>query len=138
MGSNMRPAIFNERVAMALRKWHQTARKNVKESHRCGTGTPPSSRPATPRHSGLSPVHLLRHSRSDVDSQQVSPRFYNSSPARRILAAEGSSSHKFRSTGEEEAIEQEVGAPAAPVPTGEGHVIDISSDFSFDKRERKA
>ncbi|CAA6659453.1 unnamed protein product [Spirodela intermedia] len=87
MGSNMRPAIFNERVATALKKWYHTARKNVKESHRSGTATPPSSRPATPAHR-LTPLHILRHSRSDVGSQQASPKFYTSSPARRLTAGE--------------------------------------------------
>ena len=32
MGSTMKPTIFNERVAMALRNWHHTAKKNIKHN----------------------------------------------------------------------------------------------------------
>lgn len=74
MGSNMKPTIFNERVATALRKWHHTARKHLRENRHSSSVTPMStSRPATPTH-GFSPVHLLRHYKSEVDSLQASPR----------------------------------------------------------------
>ncbi|KAH7663061.1 mlo protein [Dioscorea alata] len=73
MGSNMKPAIFNEKIADALRKWHHTAKKRLKESRKSGSNTPLStSRPATPVH-GFSPVHLLRYYRSELDSAQTSP-----------------------------------------------------------------
>ncbi|KAK7404691.1 hypothetical protein VNO78_05647 [Psophocarpus tetragonolobus] len=53
MGSTMKPTIFNERVAGALRNWHQTAKKHIKQN-RVGpltlSGTPTSSRPTTPSH----------------------------------------------------------------------------------------
>uniref|UniRef100_M1AEC7 MLO1 n=2 Tax=Solanum tuberosum TaxID=4113 RepID=M1AEC7_SOLTU len=73
MGSTMKPTIFNERVATALRKWHHSAKKHIKEINKQHSNptTPMSSRPATPSH-GMSPVHLLRGIRtSDMD---VSPR----------------------------------------------------------------
>ncbi|KAL9153332.1 hypothetical protein ABFS82_10G041500 [Erythranthe guttata] len=73
MGSNMKPTIFNERVAKALRTWHQTARKQIKKNSHSGLGTPPSSRPSTPLH-GSSPLHLLRHNKSEFDSVNASPR----------------------------------------------------------------
>ncbi|XP_017648151.1 MLO-like protein 12 isoform X1 [Gossypium arboreum] len=60
MGTNMRPTIFNDRVAAALKNWHHTAKKHTKQSrllHSENT-TPFSSRPATPTH-GMSPVHIL-------------------------------------------------------------------------------
>ncbi|CAH2050987.1 unnamed protein product [Thlaspi arvense] len=76
MGSTMKPTIFNERVANALRNWHQTARKHVKQSHRSGSVTPFQSGPGTPLHA-MSPVHLLRNYRSDIDSTLVSPRASN-------------------------------------------------------------
>ncbi|KAL3649377.1 MLO-like protein 6 [Castilleja foliolosa] len=77
MGSSMKPTIFNDRVATALRNWHHTAKKHVKEvSKHSASTTPMSSRPATPTH-GLSPVHLLRNHRYDVDSIQNSPRKSN-------------------------------------------------------------
>lgn len=72
MGSTMKPTIFNERVAAALKNWHHTAKKHIKESKHSGMASPMSSRPATPYH-GMSPVHLLRNYRSEVDSYQNSP-----------------------------------------------------------------
>ncbi|XP_058110214.1 MLO-like protein 6 [Magnolia sinica] len=148
MGSNMKSTIFNERVATALRKWHHTARKHVKESRRSGSVTPLSmSRPATPT-GGLSPVHLLRHYRSEVDSLQASPRFYGSdnerwdvegstSPSHRTL--DGSSSHHH---GRQDPIEQEremeemSSLPPPLVQANDAqHEININSvDFSFSKR----
>ncbi|MFQ6647306.1 hypothetical protein Gotur_021504 [Gossypium turneri] len=74
MGSNMRPTIFNERVATALRNWHQKAKKHTKQnkqSHSQNT-TPLSSRPATPTH-GMSPVHLLHNYPRSVESYPTSP-----------------------------------------------------------------
>ncbi|KAL6575835.1 MLO-like protein 12 [Orobanche hederae] len=68
MGSTMKPTIFNERVAAALRNWHHTAKKQVKQTNKhSAPGTPMSSRPATPGSHGMSPVHLLRgHYRSEL------------------------------------------------------------------------
>ncbi|KAG4988693.1 hypothetical protein JHK85_031676 [Glycine max] len=79
MGSTMKPTIFNDRVAVALRNWHQTAKKHIRQN-RVGplslSGTPTSSRPTTPSHH-LSPVHLLRYYRSEIDSFPASPRRSN-------------------------------------------------------------
>ncbi|CAL9108646.1 unnamed protein product [Musa textilis] len=76
MGSNMKPTIFDERVATALRKWHRLARKHLKENRRSGSASPLStSRPATPSH-GWSPVHLLHYNRGELDSVQNSPGRY--------------------------------------------------------------
>lgn len=48
MGSSMKPTIFNERVATALRNWHHTAKKNIKQNNNGSvSGTPLSSRPTT-------------------------------------------------------------------------------------------
>ncbi|KAK6926814.1 Mlo-related protein [Dillenia turbinata] len=78
MGSTMKPTIFNERVAAALRNWHHKAKKHIKQSkHGGGSVSPMSSRPTTPSRGGLSPVHLLRHYRSEMDSLQTSPRKSN-------------------------------------------------------------
>ncbi|KAA3458959.1 MLO-like protein 6 isoform X2 [Gossypium australe] len=66
MGSNMKPTIFNERVATALRNWHHTAKKHIK--HNKGSTTPSHH---------ISPVHLLRNCRSEVDSLHTSPRRSN-------------------------------------------------------------
>jgi mlo protein len=78
MGSSMKPTIFNDRVADALRSWHQTARKNTRQSHHHSeTNSPFSSRPATPTH-GMSPVHLLHnYQHSSLDSLHAPPRRSN-------------------------------------------------------------
>lgn len=76
MGSTMKPTIFNERVATALKSWHLTAKKQIKRNKKLGQVTPASSRPGTPSH-GMSPVHLLRNYQNDIDSLQTSPRMSN-------------------------------------------------------------
>ncbi|XVF69401.1 hypothetical protein PTKIN_Ptkin11bG0079000 [Pterospermum kingtungense] len=74
MGSNMKPTIFNERVAAALKNWHHTAKKHVKKNKGSVSVTPFSSRPNTPSHH-TSPAHLLRNYRpSEMDSVHTSPR----------------------------------------------------------------
>ncbi|KAJ9181602.1 hypothetical protein P3X46_009717 [Hevea brasiliensis] len=76
MGSTMRPTIFNERVAKALRSWHQAARKHIKQSRHSGSVTstvPGSSAPSR----SMSPAHLLRNYRCDPDSVQTFPRMSN-------------------------------------------------------------
>ncbi|CAH9108995.1 unnamed protein product [Cuscuta epithymum] len=62
MGSNMKPTIFNENVARALKGWHHTAKKRIKDHNKIESAsvTPTSSRPGTPSRHGMSPVHLLR------------------------------------------------------------------------------
>ncbi|KAJ0657321.1 hypothetical protein HanLR1_Chr14g0545651 [Helianthus annuus] len=75
MGSTMRPTIFNDRVARALRKWRHAARKKIKQNKKHpGRVTAMSSSPITPSagHS-LSPVHLLGHYRSNIDSLDQPP-----------------------------------------------------------------
>ncbi|CAN0909276.1 MLO-like protein 12, partial [Linum grandiflorum] len=77
MGSNMRPTIFNDRVATALKNWHRTAKRHTKHGGtKSGTHTPTSSRPGTPSH-GMSPLHLLHNYRSSTGPDSVM-----SSPAR--------------------------------------------------------
>lgn len=77
MGSTMKPTIFNDKVAKALRNWHHTAKKHIKQNrHSPGTVTPLQSRPGTPLH-GASPVHHLHHYRSEIDSVSTSPRVSN-------------------------------------------------------------
>ncbi|CAN1829937.1 MLO-like protein 6 [Linum perenne] len=74
MGSTMKPTIFDDKVATALRKWHHTARKNIKKN-KGSVASPMSSQPTTPSHH-LSPVHLLRNHRPlqlASDSLQNSP-----------------------------------------------------------------
>ncbi|KAK1290799.1 MLO-like protein 2 [Acorus calamus] len=161
MGSNMKSTIFNERVATALRKWHRTARKHLKESRKSGSVTPTStSRPATPVH-GLSPVHLLQNYRiSDADSLQTSPTCFNADSHHRrherweiedsttttTTDEGGSSSYHHQREKQREMEDLEGGGvdvvvmrePARDEEAQRGIEVGSSvSDFSFDKRIRQ-
>ncbi|PKI62598.1 hypothetical protein CRG98_017020 [Punica granatum] len=162
MGSSMKPTIFNEKVATALRNWHQTAKKNIK--HNKSSVTPMSSRPGTPSHH-MSPVHLLRHYRSEMtDSLQTTPRRSNfdtepwetDSPSHPhfLHPGEGSSSshhHPLSSRQYQRETElspvatemaetqrsspTQVAPTSLPQPDRTQHEIHIGpKDFSFDKR----
>ncbi|KAL6186234.1 hypothetical protein ACLB2K_042355 [Fragaria x ananassa] len=96
MGSTMKPTIFNERVATALRNWHHTAKKHIKQNK--GSITPMSSRPGTPSHHA-SPIHLLRHYRSKVDSFHTSPRRSNFDVEQRYETDSPSPSHHLHIDG---------------------------------------
>ncbi|KAG9453356.1 hypothetical protein H6P81_006260 [Aristolochia fimbriata] len=143
MGSNMKPTIFNERVATALRKWHHTAKKHVKHTRQSGSVTPMSSAPATPSH-GLSPVHLLRHYRGEADSLQTSPRFYQSDNEQWDVEShsvqdqmDGSPSHQQRhySPFEQERQMEDMELPSTTETVPAGHVSNVNfEDFSFAKR----
>lgn len=77
MGSTMKPTIFNDRVAAALKNWHHMAKKHTKHSKHSESNTPLSSRPTTPTH-GMSPVHLLHsYPHRSVDSYNNSPMHPN-------------------------------------------------------------
>lgn len=74
MGSTMKPTIFDNRVASALKSWHHKAKKNAKDGKHSSSVTPFSSRPATPEH-GSSPIHLLHnYQQRSLDSLPVTPR----------------------------------------------------------------
>ncbi|KAA8544020.1 hypothetical protein F0562_021803 [Nyssa sinensis] len=152
MGSTMKPTIFNEKVATALRNWHRTAKKHIKHNRQSGVVTPMSSRPATPSH-GMSPIHLLRHYKSDMDSVQTSPRRSNfdgehwdtegSTPPAHFNYGDGSSSHHHHiELGHVEHYREVKDEPSSaqvdPLPqpaTGQQHQINIGpKDFSFDRK----
>ncbi|XP_043698917.1 MLO-like protein 2 [Telopea speciosissima] len=79
MGTSMKPTIFNDNVATALKQWHHTAKKQIKHGKGSvtGTATPVSSRPSTPSRSA-SPIHLLRNYRGELsDDLPTSPILYN-------------------------------------------------------------
>ncbi|KAL4556674.1 hypothetical protein LXL04_034830 [Taraxacum kok-saghyz] len=74
MGTRMKPTIFSEDVAKALKIWHHTAKKNIKHGH-SASNSPFSSRPGTPLHGSTSPMHLLhRYPDNSLDSFSNSPR----------------------------------------------------------------
>ncbi|PHT78696.1 hypothetical protein T459_16748 [Capsicum annuum] len=134
MGSNMKSTIFNERVATALKNWHHTAKKHVKDqSKHSNPVTPMSSRPGTPSH-GMSPVHLLRsHYRSDMGSLQNSPRRSNYDVDHWDNEGSPSPSRFFQEADISSSSSQVVPLPQEDF---EQHEITIvgSRDFSFEKR----
>ncbi|KAG2673837.1 hypothetical protein I3760_13G107200 [Carya illinoinensis] len=155
MGSSMKPTIFNDRVAAALRNWHHTARKHLKQQKGSTsvTVTPFSSRPTTPSHY-TSPVYLLRHHRSDMtDSVQstISPRrssnfdidhlpYYweTDSPSHRGFQIGDGSSHGYPLEQSSVAYDKDVNETTISQTTARmQHEIEIGpqpKDFSFDKR----
>ncbi|XP_030962414.1 MLO-like protein 6 [Quercus lobata] len=152
MGSTMKPTIFNERVALALRNWHHSAKKHLRENKGSVSVTPLSSRPATPSHH-MSPVHLLRNYRSEMDSVQTSPR-KSSFDLEHWETESPSPSHRHRPTGDgsssshhhqmdqshiefDKNVNEVTLSQLAPIPqpARAQHEIDIGlKDFSFDKR----
>lgn len=74
MGSTMKPTIFNDKVATALKAWHNTAKRNNKHN-KSENNTPFSSRPATPTHR-MSPARLLQNYKSSTadNTPVASPR----------------------------------------------------------------
>ncbi|KAJ1403620.1 Mlo-related protein [Sesbania bispinosa] len=137
MGSTMKPTIFNERVATALKSWHHTAKKHVKhtKNSEANNTTPFSSRPSTPTY-GMSPVHLLhKHHAGHSDSVQTSPRTSNYENEQ--WDVEGSpppSIHHNTGAGETQmpVLEQ---PSTTELPVSSRHEISISlSNFSFEKR----
>lgn len=142
MGSTMKPTIFNDRVANAIKKWHLSAKKHLKHNKNS-----PTSVPGTPLHS-MSPVHLLRHYQSehDVDSAHTLQRMSyfdadgpNSSPSPH--QDDLSWSNQGRSHGQEEEISAHESNAMNNLKAGYGsrsqHEIQIhSAEFTFEKSER--
>lgn len=146
MGSTMKATIFNERVAVALRNWHQTAKKHIRQN-RVGplslSGTPTSSRPTTPSHH-MSPLHLLRYYRSEIDSFPASPRRSNFDGDHDIIPHDSPSPsyshhHELEMSHSQPRDSQQ--QPTQPTinnnATSTQHEIVVlhnNKDFSFDKR----
>lgn len=142
----MKPTVFNERVATALKSWHHTAKKQIKHGRNSESTTPFSSRPTTPTH-GSSPIHLLRnhHKRSrSVDgsfANSLSPRnsdFDSWDPeSSQHETGEASSSGNHQSRFREEESEKKFVTSSVELPPGPGqirtqHEININlRDFSF-------
>ncbi|XP_073066429.1 MLO-like protein 6 [Primulina eburnea] len=150
MGSTMKPTIFNERVATALKNWHHAAKKHIKESKHSTSVTPTSSRPATPSH-GASPMHLLRQCQIEMDnSPRISPRksiytvdhwdIDQGSPSS-IHRCDGSAStlqHNIELGHVDHEIEhsqhEASSSEVVPLPSEQRELNAGSKDFSFDKR----
>ncbi|KOM44211.1 hypothetical protein LR48_Vigan05g181600 [Vigna angularis] len=140
MGSTMKATIFNERVAMALRNWHHTAKKNIKEKRGLRSQSPLSTRPSTPKHP-KSKANLLRRYHSEMATYPSSPiRFdfeahlpyeIHSPPSSKVNAAATSSIDQH-----EMEMEVEMEIDMDQVSDLAQHQIDIEDkqEFSFDKR----
>jgi len=136
----MKPTIFNERLATALKKWHHTAKKQVKHNKHSTNTTPYSSRQSTPTH-GMSPVHLLhRQTFGNSDSLQTSPRTSNYENEQWDVEGGGSTSSRNNQTVVASEIEipiVESFSTTAELPVSVRHEIGTGSsskDFSFEKR----
>ncbi|PIN11990.1 hypothetical protein CDL12_15409 [Handroanthus impetiginosus] len=79
MGSKMKPVIFSDQVASALRSWHQTARKQLKKGRTSTSTTPISSQSPSPLRDNMSPLHLLqgRRKHNEVEGQYQPSNFSN-------------------------------------------------------------
>ena len=138
MGSTMKPTIFSERVANALRKWHHKAKKNIKQNQHS------TSTPETPMHS-MSPVHLLHHYQGEIDSIHKTQRMSNFNNESRDMNGPHSSSHHHdqaslpknqRNHGQEESgahVPRSTHSPSSCHSFRVQHEIDVHSiEFSFD------
>ncbi|KAL2328641.1 hypothetical protein Fmac_022068 [Flemingia macrophylla] len=128
MGSTMKPTIFNERVAVALRNWHQTAKKQIRQN-RVGPMSLPGTPTSTPSQQ-MSPVHLLRYYRSELESFPASPQRSNFDWA----DSPSSSSHQLQLQLQ---ADMEMEMPPHTTHDSTQHEIVVarhSKDFSFDKR----
>ncbi|XVE99339.1 hypothetical protein REPUB_Repub03eG0189800 [Reevesia pubescens] len=148
MGTNMRPTIFNDRVAAALKNWHHTAKKHTKQSRLHSENTTPfTSRPATPTH-GMSPAHLLHNYPRSVENYHTSPRhsYYendqwdpdsNHSPRNHEIndSAHDRSQLEMREVNRTVQVSSSSQVVPAPLKTRTQHEIDINPlDFSFAKK----
>ncbi|CAN8240855.1 unnamed protein product [Cochlearia groenlandica] len=146
MGTKMKPTVFNEEVATALKTWHQNAKKHIKHVgniNKSESTTPFSSRPTTPTHRS-SPIHLLRnfHKRSRSAEENF---FFEKSDMSRFKEEEKEhdlekklSSYRVREEGEddlEKKLSSSLNVEVASLgheEVGIEHEISISlRDFSF-------
>ncbi|XP_044507635.1 MLO-like protein 6 isoform X2 [Mangifera indica] len=152
MGSTMKPTVFNDRVAAALKNWHQAAKKHTKHGKHSEATTPFSSRPQTPTHR-MSPVHLLQnYPNRSSDSYHPSPARPSNFDHERwdpeSLHLHSPNHYEINEShhhGDSTASEQEMVAKPVPepgsmqLPPGPGpiqtqHKINMSSsEFSFGK-----
>ncbi|KAK6136223.1 hypothetical protein DH2020_030055 [Rehmannia glutinosa] len=150
MGSKMKPVIFSDPVASALRKWHQTAKKQLKQG--TANTTPFSSRPASPLHGSMSPVHLLQGLRNYSDNNTIEGGHLTSSPRASNFSNDGwggegtSASPRHRQNVDDftrngiyqSEIERDVENPPPQADNVRAqHEIGISlSDFSFRQKDK--
>ncbi|KAK7379776.1 hypothetical protein VNO78_34295 [Psophocarpus tetragonolobus] len=133
MGSTMKPTIFNDNVAAALKNWRQTARKQIKQNKNSASNTPFSNRPGTPTHD-MSPVHLLHKHPRQSDSPLVSPRASNYENEQWDVEGLHSPSYHARDNDHEVAMQMQPPTGVNPIRTH--HEINVAlSEFSFGRRQ---
>lgn len=144
MGTTMRSTVFNDKVAVALRDWHETARKHTRHGHSDGV-SPQLSRSSTPSY-GMSPVHLLQS--YDNNTPDMSPVASNYDNERWYGEGSGSLGKKdndeqrpenFESREPGRGTQDSSSAQLAlgPLPIQTQHEINItSSEFSFRRSPR--
>lgn len=78
MGSNMKEAIFNEQTSTAVKRWHQAAKRNMKQNKRSGIF--PGFKSGESSNQGSSPAHLLHRYKTVgyLDRRQPAERLYHS------------------------------------------------------------
>ncbi|KAL6552864.1 hypothetical protein OROHE_008228 [Orobanche hederae] len=149
MGSKMKPVIFSEPVASALRKWHHTAKKQVKQGRQSTNTTPFSSRPTSPMHGSMSPVYLLQGQRNFSETNTNEGGYFATSPrASNFSDGEGTSNSPRHQqnvydfmrnvTSYQSEIERDVENPPPQEDSARSqHEVHISlSDFSFRQKEK--
>ncbi|KAL6545314.1 hypothetical protein OROGR_009188 [Orobanche gracilis] len=150
MGSKMKPVIFSEPVASALRKWHHTAKKQVKQGRQSTNTTPFSSRPASPMHGSMSPVYLLQGQRNFSETNTNEGGYFATSPRASNFSNDGegtSNSPRHQQnvddfmrnvTSYQSEIERDIENPPPQEDSVRSqHEVHISlSDFSFRQKEK--
>ncbi|XP_057799039.1 MLO-like protein 6 isoform X2 [Salvia miltiorrhiza] len=137
MGSNMKPVIFSDDVALALRGWQATAKKHASEGRPSAITTTFSSKPPTP-HGSTSPAYL-RHGRkrsSGMDNEGWGGEGASASPSRHDVRDLNNKDRLPETSTSVTEIERDVENPPSPELAQVGYKsqqqVDTSStDFSF-------
>ncbi|KAK7261383.1 hypothetical protein RIF29_27692 [Crotalaria pallida] len=130
MGSTMKPTIFDEKVASALKTWHHTAKKHVKQNHGSVSASPFSTKAQAHNHSqpydtdSSSPSNS-HHNKAKVDASPLSP----------IQNHEVEMGHVARDE-QQDVNEQNSVLLDSDLPQHEIY-IEQSKEFSFEKTIRK-
>ena len=135
VGTSMRLTIFNDRIVAALRQWHHTAKKNIKQNHHRAVSlsvTPISSGPGTPTHHyhRTSPLHLLHnHNRSELGSVSTSPTSSNPCQPWDTHSRQLEMGYLGHDTDQPKFVQEGRGPTQHQIDMGQ------SREFSFDKRQ---
>lgn len=134
----MKPTMFDERVANAIRKWHKSAKRKIKLQDARKSSSTNHPVPDTLANGSLSPVHLLRYyqseaaARAESNSWEITDASSGSLP-RHFHHGDGSDTkhnYELQTYLEGECLDKHAVVPGDCIID-----VDLSSnDFSFDKR----